>query len=202
MFMKYNTDMKKIPSKRTKIVLAAIMVTLVAVIASSAFINYQNEQARLEQLRVEAENKQIASTAVKETYGSFFARLNKITPTSGSFKVVDFINSSDGKHIGQSIKDQVNKDDGKNFDINCRTRFSDKLGAEGYTFGDPKKRAENLYSISVVWAGDKDDSSDRPSVGRVDVDTMKRKIVTFDCSEQDTIDKKRQENANAEMKAR
>jgi len=194
--------MKRISKKQTTTAIVSTIVLVIAVVASLAFINYQNEQARLERLRVEAANKQIASKAVKETYGSFFARLNKITPTSGSFKVVDFINSPDGKHISQAIKDESLKDKSNFFDINCRTKFSDKLGAEGYTFGDPKKRAENLYSVSVVWAGDKDDSSDRPSVGRVDVDTEKRKIVKFDCSEQDAIDKKRQENANAEMKAR
>lgn len=190
------------PKKQIKIVIAAIITLVIAGVVSWAFISYQNEQARLEQLRIEVENKQIASNAVKETYSKFFNRLRNITPTSGSFKVVDFINSSDGKYVSQSIKDEVSRDKGKNFDINCRTRFSDKLTATGYTFGDPLKRAENLYSVSVSWAGNKADSSDRPSVGRVDVDTQKGKIVKFDCSEQDAIDEKRQENVNAEMKAR
>ena len=194
--------MKRIVNKQVKIGIGVVFLIVMAAVASLVFINYQDEQARLEQLRVEAENKQIASKAVKETYGSFFARLNKITPTSGSFKVVDFLNSPDGKHVSQSIKDESKKDKSSFLDINCRTKFSDKLGAEGYTFGEPNKRAENLYSVSVVWAGDKDDTSDRPSVGRVDVDTQKQKIVKFDCSEQEAIDKMRQENANAEMKAR
>jgi hypothetical protein len=202
LFSGYNKGMKKISKNQIRIMIAAVIVLVIAGLASWALISYQNEQARLRQLRVEAANRQIASKAVKETYDSFFDRLRKITPTSGSFKVVDFINSSDGKHISQAIKDESVKDKSSFLDINCRMKFSDKLEAEGYTFGEPKKRAENLYSVSVTWAGDKDDSSDRPSVGRVDVDTQKRKIVKFDCSEQDAIDKARQENASAEMKAR
>ena len=198
----YNKGMKKISKKHTKIVAIAVIVLAVAGVASWTLISYQNEQARLEQLRIEAANRQVATTAVKHTYDKFFDRLRGITPTSGSFKVVDFINSPDGKYISQSIKDASKKNKDKFFDINCRMKFSDKLTATGYTFGEPLKKAENQYSVSVIWKGDKEDSTDRPSVGRVDVDTQQKKIIKFDCSEQDAIDAKRQESVNAEMKAR
>jgi len=190
--------MKKISKKHTRIVAIAVIVLAVAGLASWTLIGYQNEQARLKQLRVETENKQVANKVVKETYEELFKKLR----AGGTFTIEELVNGSHGKYIDEKVKNKLLQQKDPTPLLGCRDKLSDQLIASGFMFEVPNKTSEYVYTVGIIWKGDSADSSDRPSVGRADINIKSVKIVGFDCSEQDAINVKRQENVNAEMKAR
>ncbi len=184
-------------SKQWLIVILVLVVAL-AGIATIRFVRAQQmEQARIELRQREARERKVAVDIIRNVHTVFLTELNKAAGDSTG--IDELLATSASKNIDESLKVALKKDTKRLTSmVGCRNRLPDELFIKGFSYERPTKIEKLVYRVPVVWKGEQGNSKNRPSKGYADVNVATRKIVVFDCKEQDAIDTKYDESVTKE----